>query len=560
MVIMILKRLSSFLSAVLIAAGLVFTPAYAESAAEITQTLSASSVAAPVPDQEPGYHLMDSGTLKVALTSKTKGTDIYYKIDDGSYKKYSKPVSITKNCTLYTYAKADGVKSSVAEYEYQLGTNFKLSTYGGDFTENQSITVTTDVPGVTFYYTLDGTDPDTSSNKVLSGGIKIENTASVSILAFKDGWYTTGFYNLEFNINKLGTYRYFYNKLSAKEKTAYDRVYKALHSGAGTVDISDLKIGFSGSGLLTAISEITPGAYYDFKASSWLTTYIFPEFDQYSNFNINYDVNSSAAKTAQRELEKAAAKVVAEAKKQPTAYDKLKYIHDWIVDNTDYLSYNETDDRSLYANAPIVKGFGNCGGYARAFQYLALSLGFDCLYIEGDVYYTDGSLIGYHAWNKVKLDGKWYNVDVCWDDQSFNGNYTIYYNCFLRGDSNFTDHVPSNDYSRLSLPSCAKDYDPAANYDPSSEITLAKPVIKVKSKTKTAVTLSWSKAANADGYQLQIYKGGKWVSYKLKSNTTSYTIKSLSSATKYKIRIRAFKKANGETIYSPFSNGTVMTK
>ena len=37
-----------------------------------------------------------------------------------------------------------------------------------------------------------------------------------------------------------------------------------------------------------------------------------------------------------------------------------------------------------------------------------------------------------HQWNKVMLDGKWYNIDVCWNDTGFNA-----YKYFLKGDGAF---------------------------------------------------------------------------------------------------------------------------
>ena len=30
-----------------------------------------------------------------------------------------------------------------------------------------------------------------------------------------------------------------------------------------------------------------------------------------------------------------------------------------------------------------------------------------------------------HAWNKVKLDGKWYNMDVCWADTANTSDYDL---------------------------------------------------------------------------------------------------------------------------------------
>ena len=83
---------------------------------------------------------------------------------------------------------------------------------------------------------------------------------------------------------------------------------------------------------------------------------------------------------------------------------------------------------------------------------------------------------------------------------------------------------------------------------------------KLKSKTTSSLTLQWNKNTSASGYQLGIYKGGKWVTYTIKGNgTTSYTIKSLSSNTKYKVRVRAYKTSGSSTIYGAYKDGSAGT-
>ena len=62
--------------------------------------------------------------------------------------------------------------------------------------------------------------------------------------------------------------------------------------------------------------------------------------------------------------------------------------------------------------------------YALAFQRIMQEMKIPCMYVKGKD----------HAWNMVKLKGKWYFVDVTWDD-SFGG-----YKYFLKGTSDFSGH------------------------------------------------------------------------------------------------------------------------
>ena len=86
---------------------------------------------------------------------------------------------------------------------------------------------------------------------------------------------------------------------------------------------------------------------------------------------------------------------------------------------------------------------------------------------------------------------------------------------------------------------------------------------KAKSTAKNSITLGWNKGTTASGYQLQQYKGGKWVTVYTgtKATSTSYTIKSLKSNTSYKFRIRAYKTYGNTKQYGSWSKElTVKTK
>ena len=86
---------------------------------------------------------------------------------------------------------------------------------------------------------------------------------------------------------------------------------------------------------------------------------------------------------------------------------------------------------------------------------------------------------------------------------------------------------------------------------------------KAKSTAKTSITLGWNKGTTASGYQLQQYKGGKWVTVYTgtKATSTSYTVKSLKANTSYKFRIRAYKTYGSAKQYGSWSKElTVRTK
>lgn len=82
---------------------------------------------------------------------------------------------------------------------------------------------------------------------------------------------------------------------------------------------------------------------------------------------------------------------------------------------------------------------------------------------------------------------------------------------------------------------------------------------KMKSVTNTdidAQKIKWTKVRGVKGYQLYCKAGtGSYKKIKtLGKNTTSFTNKKLKAGTKYFYKIKAYKKTNGKTKYSKFSN------
>lgn len=105
------------------------------------------------------------------------------------------------------------------------------------------------------------------------------------------------------------------------------------------------------------------------------------------------------------------------------------------------MTYDLTADMNQSAYSALVNGKSVCAGYARAYQYLLQQLGIPCYYCTG---YSGGD----HAWNIVKLEDGYYNVDVTWDDAA-----AIRYDYFNKTDADFAStHVRQN--LSVYLPAC----------------------------------------------------------------------------------------------------------
>ena len=148
-----------------------------------------------------------------------------------------------------------------------------------------------------------------------------------------------------------------------------------------------------------------------------------------------------------------------------TRYDTLKNIHDYICNNAnyDYAAAGLGYATEAHTAAPLFNGKGKfvCEGYSKSLKILCDKFGIPCALVSG----TGGNEA--HMWAYVKMDdGKWYAVDVTWDDQDSG----IIYNYFLKGSNTMSsDHTPSppvvnNEEVALYYPTlAAEDYDPDWN-------------------------------------------------------------------------------------------------
>ncbi len=134
-----------------------------------------------------------------------------------------------------------------------------------------------------------------------------------------------------------------------------------------------------------------------------------------------------------------------------TDYQNILYIHDYLVDNLDYDStYNQIGSYTIYG--ALVEKKCVCEGYAKAFKYLANCAGYECELMQGKATNNSGQTEN-HAWNCIKLNDKWYEVDVTWDDPIIIGgngrtNNNIKYRYFLKGTNTFNkDHVLEYQFS-----------------------------------------------------------------------------------------------------------------
>jgi len=119
-------------------------------------------------------------------------------------------------------------------------------------------------------------------------------------------------------------------------------------------------------------------------------------------------------------------------------FDKIKAIHDYVIAIANYdQSLTRYSAYDVFAENSAV-----CLGYAAVAYRLFTDAGIESRIIAGSAGTEE------HVWNIVKLEDKWYNIDLTWDDPiGGSGKDIISYDFFLKNDQDFSCHTRAAEYS-----------------------------------------------------------------------------------------------------------------
>ena len=99
-----------------------------------------------------------------------------------------------------------------------------------------------------------------------------------------------------------------------------------------------------------------------------------------------------------------------------TDKEKELAVYTWLTANLDYDWDHQTDPKRMDKDSynpygALVNHKAVCLGFATAFQLLMDMSGVECITVVGAAFQSRED----HAWNMVRLDGKWYCADPTWD-------------------------------------------------------------------------------------------------------------------------------------------------
>ena len=227
----------------------------------------------------------------------------------------------------------------------------------------------------------------------------------------------------------------YYEMLDNNEK----KLYAQMYANAETVSASFAPVVQVSSDQLETVFE---AVFYDHPELFWLDTgysYQYTNNGTIVEVDMKYNETASDLNQSKAAFDQAAAEIIQGAQQYADPVDQERYVHDAIIDRTDY-DLNASLNQSAYS--ALVNHATVCAGYAKAFQYIMIQLGVPTYYVTGTSENED------HAWNIVAINGGYANVDLTWDDTSGER-----YHFFNLSDAAFNSTHTRQGLS-VSLPSC----------------------------------------------------------------------------------------------------------
>ncbi|MDR1560097.1 MAG: hypothetical protein LBS84_10460 [Clostridiales bacterium] len=213
-----------------------------------------------------------------------------------------------------------------------------------------------------------------------------------------------------------------------------------------TINLTDETIGLNICDYFLNVQEAGT-KWWNYTAAGQKYTYIQYEIKYSMYANVGKAIKTGETRgLTQKELEiyQRVNQIVSEyVTPDMSEYEKELVLHDYLVLNTVY-DTSQPDEIPWDSHTPygaLIKGLAVCNGYSDSFKLLMDAAGIECEIVYGEAG-ADGEIVK-HAWNRVKIDGDYYLVDVTWDDAFPDMPEVVIYDYFnLTDEMMSVDHIP----------------------------------------------------------------------------------------------------------------------
>lgn len=249
---------------------------------------------------------------------------------------------------------------------------------------------------------------------------------------------------------------YYREQLSNSEQQLYDRVNTGICKLEGEIalpfstDISTI------GHVFTALRNDKPEAFFVDRR------YTLIKRGNNSSLKLSYCYSVEEIKSLLKKT-RSTAKDIAAKISGKREIEKILILHDLLVKRLNYDSYKSRGDEAHSMIGPLLHEKGVCEGYSKAFKQLCDNAGIYCIIVNGTAIGQNGKTGG-HAWNIVRLNGKYYHIDVT-HDHYLDDKYCSRFHCLLSDKDIGINHTADDEFT---LPVCPETL-PLVKYVPQPE-------------------------------------------------------------------------------------------
>ncbi len=201
-------------------------------------------------------------------------------------------------------------------------------------------------------------------------------------------------------------FKFWFNRLDNEEKHAYNRILQSIYEMPDEIEINRIDSEMLDNVFYALLSD-NPDLFFVGRKCVLRTE------GSKTWFSVDYIIEKADYSKMKEELDKACTGIVASFSNREDVWQTELEIHDYIVDNCDYVLGDDLIGSTAYG--ALVNKSAACEGYSKAAKLLMDYVGTESTVVSGEAESRTGEKQP-HMWNVVRLNGSWYHLDCTWDD------------------------------------------------------------------------------------------------------------------------------------------------
>ena len=225
---------------------------------------------------------------------------------------------------------------------------------------------------------------------------------------------------------------YYYNQLTKQQQKAYYAMKAGLESLAPSFSVPCLEG--------RELADVYFKVWLDHPQIFYTVNFKYQYYEDSENVEMipEYIFTKNKIVEHQKAMDARVKKLARQAEKM-NEREKELFIHDFICQNVHYDKLKKPYSHEIIG--PLGQGVGVCEGIAKAVKILCDALGIWCTIAVSDAN-PEKNIKYRHAWNVIRIGGKYYHLDATFDNTLGRGEHMRYDYFNLSDKQIFRDHEP----------------------------------------------------------------------------------------------------------------------